>query len=141
MKIYIASSWRNQHVVELLTMLFRQRGYIVLCFVENTFGGLGGSPDKPFPFDVWINSESAEACFNYDVKAVSEVDLVVYIGPSGIDAWTEIGIAYGSGTPIVGLWAKGESVGIVRKVVRHWVFDYKELLDYVDSFDKGRHEK
>ncbi len=35
MKIYIASSWRNQHAVEMLTSMLRVRGHEVLSFVEN----------------------------------------------------------------------------------------------------------
>jgi hypothetical protein len=51
MKIYIASSWKNQHAVEMLTALLRDRGHEVLSFVENNHGEqvghLATAADKP----------------------------------------------------------------------------------------------
>ena len=38
MKIYIASSWKNQHAVEMMTDMLRDKGHSVLSFVENNFG-------------------------------------------------------------------------------------------------------
>lgn len=38
MKVYIASSWKNQHAVEMLTEKLRERGCEVLSFVENNNG-------------------------------------------------------------------------------------------------------
>ena len=34
MKIYIASSWKNQHAVEMLTDILRYKGHDVVSFVE-----------------------------------------------------------------------------------------------------------
>lgn len=33
--IYIASSWKNEHGVTLLTKLLRQHGYDVVSWIEN----------------------------------------------------------------------------------------------------------
>ena len=38
MKIYIASSWKNQHAVEMFSRLLRERGHEVVSFVEENFG-------------------------------------------------------------------------------------------------------
>lgn len=46
MNIYIASSWKNQHSVEMLTALLREKGHTVLSFVEKNFGeAIVANPD------------------------------------------------------------------------------------------------
>ena len=120
MKIYIASSWRNQHAVEMLTDLLRSLGHEVASFVEdNQFEG--------GDFDEWVETNQSNDCFDYDTDGATKSDLVIYIGPSGTDAWAEVGAAWAAGVPISGLWAKGEPAGLMRKMV-YWFTDYRELL-------------
>lgn len=135
MKIYIASSWKNQHAVEMLTDRLRDRGYEVLSFVENNHGE---NPDakekdkKPIPFDEWVWSESGRSSFKYDTDGATKADLVIYVAPSGTDAWAEVGAAWATGTPVLGLYAKGEQSGLMRRMV-DWVYDYRQLLVAVDK--------
>ena len=116
MRIYIASSWKNQHAVELLTHVLRTAGHEVRSFVENNYGE-GHGPDKRMDFEEWIRTEQADSSFMYDTKGATESDLVVYVGPSGTDAWAEVGAAWAVGVPVYGLWAKGEQAGLMRKMV------------------------
>lgn len=102
MKIYIASSWKNQHAVEMLTDILRAKGHTV---------------------EHWMTTERAEQSFKYDTEGAVGSELVVYIAPSGIDAWAEVGAAYG-------LWAKGEQAGLMRKMVV-WFADYRELVEKI----------
>ena len=127
MKIYIASSWRNQHAVEMLTEQLRQDGHDVASFVEKAveIEGYGG---LRFDFEKWVNSEDGRKKFNYDVGEAMGSDLVIYIGPSGTDAWAEVGAAFGAAVPIYGLWAKGEPAGLMRHMMMRWFPDYQELL-------------
>lgn len=133
--IYIASSWKNQHAVEMLTAILRDRGHDVLSFVENNHGE---NPDakkkdeKPVPFDDWVWSESGERSFNYDTKGAMYSNLVIYIASSGKDAAAELGMAYARGVKILGLYAKGEDFGLMRRMIE-WKYDYQELLDCVDA--------
>ncbi len=126
MKIYIASSWRNQHAVEMLTKLLRERGHQVISFVEKAVQDEGRS-NFVFDFVKWINSSDGEDKFQYDIDGATKSDLVIYIGPAGTDAWAEVGAAYASGVKIYGLWAKGEPAGLMRKMVT-WFSDYTALL-------------
>ena len=126
MKIYIASSWKNQHAVEMLTDLLEAKGHKVHSFVREAINTEGRTEIK-FDFDQWINSEDGERKFDYDLHGATKSDLVIYIGPSGTDAWAELGAAWASGVPIVGLYAKGEQSGLMRRMVT-WVSDYRELL-------------
>src|SRR6188768_3835026 len=126
MKIYIASSWKNQHAVEMFTALLRESGHEVLSFVENNRGENPNSSanekvfEKPVPFEEWLTTEDAQRSFVYDTSGAMQSDLVIYISPSGTDAWAEVGAAYASKVPIFGLWAKGEQVGLMRKMVHVW---------------------
>ena len=131
MKIYIASSWKNQHAVEMLTSILRDSGHKVHSFIERAISDEGRSNIK-FDFEEWINSKDGEDKFNYDLQGATQSDMVIYIGPSGTDAWAEIGAAYASGLPILGLWAKGEPSGLMRRMVV-WFKDYKELLAAINS--------
>jgi len=85
-----------------------------------------------------VQSEQADNSFAYDTTGASESDLVVYIGPSGTDAWAEVGIAWACCIPIFGLWAKGEPAGLMRKMV-NWYVSYESLLDAVEKTNKQIH--
>lgn len=136
MNIYIAASWKHQHAVEMLTSMLRERCHEVLSFVENNHGEnqtAKKKDEKPIPFDEWVYSEGGDRSFWYDTKWAMKSDLVIYIGPSGKDAAAELGMAYASGLKIMGLHAKGEDFGLMRRIV-NWKFDYKELLAAVDIY-------
>ena len=62
MKIYIASSWKNQHAVEMLTALLKEKGHKILSFIENSYGE-GYAITNSMNFEEWINSESAYKAF------------------------------------------------------------------------------
>lgn len=132
MKIYIASSWRNQHAVEMLTDLLRRRGHKVESFVENNYF-LSADAEKPGGFETWVRTETAQNAFDFDTNAAATCDLVVYLGPSGTDAWAEVGVAWASKIPVYGLWAKGEPAGLMRKMVFKWFYNFEILLDAIDA--------
>jgi nucleoside 2-deoxyribosyltransferase len=133
MKIYIASSWKNQHAVEMITSLLRERGHEVLSFIENNF-----EEGKDMDFEEWIKTDQANKSFIYDKNSAMISDLVIYIGPSGKDAAAECGMAYGKGVPIIGLYAKGEDFGLMRKMMNKWYTHYSQILDAVDRYEKMR---
>lgn len=132
MKIYIASSWKNQHAVELLTAELRRRGHEVKSFVEEGVRTEGRELKGKFDIDEWIASEDGHRKFIYDTEGATKADLVIYISPSGIDAWAEVGAAWAKGRPIVGLYAKGEKAGLVRRMVT-WTNSVDELLAVIGS--------
>lgn len=131
--IYIASSWKNQHAVELLTKLLRENGYRVKSFVEKAVHDEGRT-NLMWDFEKWINSPDGEEKFIYDIEGAMQSDIVVYVGPSGVDAWAEVGAAYAMGTPVIGLYAKGEQSGLMRKMVT-WVRTYEELLMTINRIE------
>lgn len=135
MKIYIASSWKNQHAVEMLTALLRERGHTILSFVENNYDE-SYSQLAPPKEEEWLQSEQASRAFIYDTTGATTADLVVYVAPSGQDAAAECGMAWANKIPIIALWAKGENLGLMRKMMHAWCERYTEVLDHVDLYDR-----
>ena len=135
MKIYIASSWKNQHAVEMLTALLRDEGHEVLSFIENNYGENHNHITKKFDFETWVNSSESDQSFKYDTEGAMKSDLVIYISPSGKDAAAECGLAYASGVPIIGLHAKGEDFGLMRKLMRGWFERYTDIIEIVRAFN------
>ena len=139
MKIYIASSWKNQHAVEMMTDLLENKGHTVFSFVRASTdvdeAVRNGETDS---FDDWIAGPDGRAKFDYDLTSATGANLVIYIGPSGTDAWAEVGAAWARGVPVLGLWAKGEPAGLMRRMVT-WFSDYKKLLTQVDIAAAGWH--
>ena len=133
--VYIASSWKNEHAVRMLTRWLRSNDYSVKSFVENNYGE-GHGFDVKMDFDEWVHTDSARRSFEFDTGGAVESDIVTYIGPSGSDAWAEVGAAWARGVPIVGLWAKGEGAGLMRRMV-HWVPSYENILHFIESVGYG----
>jgi len=133
-KIYIASSWKNQHAVEMLTDILRNMGHEVASFIENNYGE-GHGAEKPIDFELWVETDQANGSFDYDTIGATTSDMVIYIGLSGTDAWAEVGAAWAAGVPISGLWAKGEPAGLMRKMV-YWFTNYRELLKTIQPVKK-----
>ncbi len=138
MKIYIASSWKNQHGVEMLTSMLREQGYEVLSFIENNFGETHNHVTREFPFETWVNSPASDESFEFDTDGATKSDLVVYYGPSGKDACAELGAAWASKVPIFGLYAKGEDLGLMRKMVDVWFDRYYDLLKAIGLMAMAR---
>lgn len=111
MIIYIASSWKNQHAVVLLTQHLRQLGFTVKSFIENQ------ADEIIHDFDDWVRTDAADKCFSFDTYWSTHCDALVYIAPSGPDAAAEVGAAWAKDIPILGLTAKGNSFGLMRKMI------------------------
>lgn len=134
MNIYIASSWKNQHAVELLTARLMSQGHEVVSWIENNYGEDHG-PDKPLDFEAWVKTPAAERSFLFDTSGAANCDLFIYMSPGGKDAAAECGIAYGSSMrstihrPLMwALWAKGEDFGLMRKMFDKWFTRTEDLL-------------
>lgn len=133
MKIYIASSWKNQHAVEMLTAILRDNNHEVISWVENNYGEDHNHVTKKFSFEDWVNSPEADQSFEFDTQGATQSDLVIYLGPSGKDACAEVGAAWASGVPVIGLYAKGEDLGLMRKMMLRWYDRYTDVIDAVEE--------
>ncbi len=136
MNIYIAASWKHQHAVEMLTERLEENGDFVLSWLRE------GRPEEAFlskrELTAFIESDVGQKVFEFCAKSATTADLLIYIGPSGCDAWAEIGAAYGSGVPIFGLLAKNEEVGMMRHMIKSWFSSVNELMAAVREFKKEK---
>lgn len=135
MKIYIASSWKNQHAVEMLTALLRAEAFEVISWIENNYGENHNHITKKFDFETWVNSEESDQSFYFDINGAMTCDIFVYLGPSGKDAAAECGLCYGQRLvgktiPMIALHAKGEDFGLMRKMFDHWFGRYSDVIAY-----------
>jgi hypothetical protein len=133
MRIYIASSWKHRHAVEMLTERLEEKGHEVLSWLRE------GRPEEAFlsrlELTAFINSSEGKRIFNFCSSSACTADLLIYLGSSGCDAWAEVGAAFGAGVPAVGLSAKAEEVGLMRHMVRKWYSSVKDLLLAFDQKD------
>lgn len=143
MEIYIASSWKNQHAVEMLTKMLRTKGHKVLSWIENNYGENPNSStaehQKAFDFETWVNTPGAQSSFDFDTNGAMKCELFIYVGPAGKDAAAECGICYGQRLfgkriPMLALWAKGEDFGLMRKMFDRICYRYEDLLEQVRHF-------
>ena len=130
---------RLQELVDAARVIvpFTGAGISTECGIPD-FRSPGGlwTKNKPIPFDEWCASPDGQRYFDYDTRGATESDLVIYLGPSGCDAWAEVGAAWARGVETIGLWAKGEQSGLMRRMVR-WCDTYRDLLDLVVLQSKG----
>lgn len=132
MQIYIATSWKNQHAVEMLTDLLEAiPGVKVKSFVrdaneEKQASHLEAVQHKTF--EEWLWSDRGKESFIFDSSNAMQSDLIIMISPIGKDASTELGMAYAKNKEIVALWAKGEDLGLMRRIITKFYYDYKKLL-------------
>jgi hypothetical protein len=136
-KIYIAASWRHQHAVELLSDLLEGYGHQVVSFVREAADS-GELRAGGVTLEQWIDSEDGLRKFEFDTQGAMGADAVVYVGPSGTDAWAEVGAAWARGVPVLGLWAKGEPAGLMRRMVC-WFDNHRHLVAALNNgADVGR---
>lgn len=106
MKIYLASSWRNNEYYKMYDYLTKELGYTVYDFrnanskfswrqVDPEFGM--GSNKRYLEH---INDEKCEVAFASDMGALSECDVCVMLMPCGNSAHMEAGYAVGAGKPV-----------------------------------------
>ena len=130
MRIYIAASWKHQHAVEMLTQRLEGLGHEILSWLRE------GRPEEAFlsqrELAAFISSGEGKRIFRFCVESATGADLVIYLGPSGCDAWAEVGAAHGSGIPVFGLLAKAEDVGLMRHMVDAWFNSVTTLLEAVN---------
>ena len=130
MKIYIASSWKNHHAVEMLSRLLEEKNHVIVSFVRE--GVKPNEVDEFGGFDAWVWSDNGEEKFLFDMSGAMMSDLVIYIGPSGTDAWAEVGAAWASKVPVYGITGKGEPSGLTRRMIQ-WCDDIDHLISSVEA--------
>ena len=115
MRIYSASSWKNEQAVKILAETLRKAGHEVYCFAEQGYGqhifrwdnlpnyeGLDGI--------TCLQTEDSRKAFNSDKWSLDWANCCVLFLPCGRDAHLEAGYIKGLGGKlfILGEFPKGE---------------------------------
>jgi nucleoside 2-deoxyribosyltransferase len=116
MKIYVASSWRNKKVGDVVSAL-RRHGHEVYDFREDDEDGAAFNWSDIDPeWQKWTPDEfvknlghpRADAGFKRDFEALKTCDAVVLVMPCGRSAHLELGYAVGAGKRTAILLTDGE---------------------------------
>ena len=139
MRIYVASSWRNEHQPRIVKAL-RGWGHKVYDFRNPGEGKLGfdwGRIDKDY--ETWsldeyrlaLDEPIAKAGFQSDFQAMQWADAFVMVMPCGNSAHIETGWAIGQGKPTAILMFDLERSDLMYKMANIIVGSIKELEDWM----------
>jgi hypothetical protein len=131
--IYIASSFRSLHAVQLLRDALADRCHKVRDWTQ--FAPPLPEGLTPEARRMMMDADARGEIFNFCAEACAQADLVIYLGPAGQDAAAEVGMAYVSGVPVFGLAGPLEQPGLIlTRAVTRWVSNAQELLDAVEEW-------
>ena len=132
MKIYISSSFRNIHLVNMLRINLEAEGHAILDW---TIFAPPIQEDMPIhERRTLLNADVRGNIFAFCARSCASADLFIYQGHSGQDSGIELGIAYASGVFTIGLLGPFEEPGtMLHGAVNLWAKDARDLLSLVKS--------
>jgi hypothetical protein len=146
-KIYLASSWRNEHQPRVVTLL-RAAGHDVYDFRNPNTGGPKTDVSAGFSWSeidpswqTWtpeqyvaaMSHQCAERGFNADFSAMKWSDTCVVLQPCGPSAALEAGWCAGSGRDLIVHVAGLREPDLMYKVGRCFTLTDDELLAQLDD--------
>ena len=146
-KIYVASSWRNQKQ-PLVVYCLRQAGFEVYDFRNPTEGDVGFSwNDIDTNWELWTKEEYRENLdhwiakrgFKQDLKAMKWANVFVGVQPYGISASSEMGWAAGQGKKTI-LLLETEEPELMVKMFDYVCCNIDEVLKAILKPDKNLKE-
>ncbi|MEW6210619.1 MAG: hypothetical protein AB1631_19805 [Acidobacteriota bacterium] len=139
MKIYVASSWRNE-MQPVVVQALRDAGHEVYDFRNpapdnHGFRWLEIDPDwkqwTPEQFRQALGHPVAVAGFKTDFEALATADKCVLVMPCGRSAHLEAGFAIGAGKPTAILLADGEPELMYK--MAHLCLTLDEIVQWADE--------
>lgn len=125
-KIYIASSFRHVHAVQLLIRELEKMDYEILDWTKKASVPEGLSPAKRRE---WMDTDdNGGTVFAFCHNACTSADLVIYLGHSGQDAGVEIGMAKACNIPVLGIRGPLEYAGLML---------YGSCTKWVDTIEQA----
>ena len=136
MKIYVASSWRNEYQPAIVVLL-RKAGHEVYDFrspIEGNGGFHWSDIDKdwlqwePQQYKKALSHPIAEAGFKSDFDAMKWADACVMVLPCGRSANTEAGWMKGAGKKVFVFIPIPQEPELMYKIYDDIITDYHELV-------------
>jgi len=143
LKIYLASSWKNEELVKIIAEVLRQRGHEVDCFCDESGGRYVFRWTDHFEIIEDANVFSfltlpeAKKAFEEDKKWIDWSDAVVMIFPCGNSSHLEGGYAKGCGKKLY-IWGNFPS-GYFENMYgfADGIFDEYHLKDLLEVLSNG----
>ena len=144
MRIYVASSWRNERQPEVVRRL-REEGHEVYDFRNPTEHVLEGDEgfswhDIDSDWQAWtinqfidaLDHPLAEAGFKSDMDGLTTAEALVLVMPCGRSAHLEMGYAAGAGIPTIVLMADGEPE-LMYKMATSFAVDLDGMVESLNG--------
>ncbi len=140
-KIYVASSWRNQHYPEVITML-REAGHDVYDFRNPPSGDEGFKWNSVSEgYLVWTPQEYREQLkhpkavrqFTNDIEAMESCDVCVMVLPCGRSAHTEAGWFAGKGKTTIAYIPEKQEPELMYKLFSTVCCSMDELIEFLNK--------
>lgn len=148
MKVYVASSWRNERQPEVVEAL-RAAGHEVYDF-RNPPNGAGFGWEQiterkwelsmPVHLIEALNHERAEEGFNADFDALQACDAVVMVQPCGVSAALELGWAVGAQKFTSVLLAPNVEPELMLKMAGQLCQSLPEVIENLAALEAGAAE-
>ncbi len=125
--VYIAASFKHKHAVRLLGRELNKLGFNILDWTEKATPPPGLNPAQRRE---WMDTDiEGGQVFSFCHKSCVNSDILIYFGESGQDAGVEVGIACGSGVPILGIRGPLEAPGLMlHGATDIWVDSIEDAL-------------
>lgn len=141
MKVFVVSSDTQSHAVWLITEVLQRGG------IDATNWREGAHMKGLLPYDSagqdWPGNNMPDARsplmgeqLHWDMQEIRQADVVVYVGPGGVDTWALVGWAIGQGKRVLGITSRSEKAGIVLNMVE-FVEDVGTLVMELVNIEKG----
>ena len=140
-KIYVASSWRNQHYPEVITML-REAGHDVYDFRNPPSGDEGFKWNSVSEdYLVWTPQEYREQLkhpkavrqFTNDIEAMESCGVCVMVLPCGRSAHTEAGWFAGKGKTTIAYIPEKQEPELMYKLFSTVCCSMDELIEFLNK--------
>ena len=140
-KIYVASSWRNQHYPEVITML-REAGHDVYDFRNPPSGDEGFKWNSVSEdYLVWTPQEYREQLkhpkavrqFTNDIEAMESCGVCVMVLPCGRSAHTEAGWFAGKGKTTIAYIPEKQEPELMYKLFSVVCCSMDELIEFLNK--------
>ena len=147
MKIYVASSWKNQRHKAIVNAL-RERGAWIYDYRETNawFQWEDLDPNysqwRPEEYLCALNTVDVSNAFWRDMSALAASDAVVGLDPLGVSSALELGWAVGHGKPVVLLVEDTFKPELMAKMIPFRVCRLEDLIITLETLVKEKcHEK
>lgn len=144
MRIYVASSWRNDEYPRVVACL-RSEGHEVFDFRENGFDWRHVDPhfSKVMAgpqFLAALEGDRQEEAFVRDMSALIDCDAVVLVAPCGKSAHLELGWACGANKRTIALLTPHLEPELMYKMVDRLCLTTASVVKALEDFEGADHK-